>query len=154
MAKKAEQIVEEIVLPVIESMGLEYVGVEIVRQAKRQPELTVYIDKPGGVGLDDCERVSREIDPMIEDADPIADSYMLCVSSPGIDRPLKTERDFKRSVGKTVEVKLYKAFEGKKEFVGILTRYDSEGFTIQTDEETEMTFTNKETALVRLYVEF
>ena len=151
MSAKAEQAVEKAVMPIIEEMGYEYVGTEISKSG-HETELVVYADKEGGIGLDDCESISRAIDPVIEKLDPVKDEYYLCVSSPGLDRPLKSERDFKRSIGKTVDVKPYKAVNKKKLFTGTLTSFDENGFIIETDgRQTE--FAYSETAIVRLHVD-
>jgi ribosome maturation factor RimP len=115
-------------------------------------ELIVYVDKPGGIGLDDCEKISRLIEPLIDERDPIEESYCLVVSSPGLDRPLKTERDYRRSVGKMVDVKLYRAQDGKKEWTGLLLRHDESDTAIEID-GTEKVFSNKDVALVRLHVD-
>jgi ribosome maturation factor RimP len=144
--------VEAVVSPVIEENGYEYIGTEIKKTADAV-ELIIYIDRPSGVGLDDCEKISRLIDPLIEAQDPIDGSYYLCVSSPGLDRPLKTPRDFKRSIGKMVDIGLYKAAEKKKEFTGVLKSYDENGFTAEIAGE-DRTFTYAETAIVRLHVDF
>lgn len=152
---KIETKVAQLVEPVISEMGIELVGVEVNRNGKNA-ELTIFIDKEGGVFLEDCENVSRRIDEIVEAADPIEESYVLCVSSPGLDRPLKTKRDFEKSVGKKVDVKLYKPFEGKKQFTGTLTEFNDETFTIITgsDDDLEMIFTHKEVAQVRLHIDF
>jgi len=151
MSKKAETAVENLVLPIIEQMGYEYVGTEI-KKLGDEKELIIYADKEGGLNLDDCETISREIDPMIEELDPINENYYLCVSSPGLDRPLKTQRDFKRSVGKTVDVKLYKALNKQKSFTGELIDFSDEGFTIKMQDK-EIEFLNKDTAIVRLHID-
>lgn len=151
MPSKAETSVENLVMPVIESMGFEYVGTEI-KKVGADRELIIYADKEGGLSLDDCEEISRIIDPMIEELDPIKEGYFLCVSSPGLDRPLKNERDFKRSLGKIVDVKLYKAINKQKSFAGELLSYSNEGYTIKNGNE-QMEFLYKDTAIVRLHVD-
>ena len=137
-----------LVEPVITGSGYEYVGTEINKTGSGT-ELIIYADKPGGLMLDDCEKISRLIEPVIDAHDPITDSYFLCVSSPGLDRPLKTQRDFARSVGKKVDVKLYRAADGRKEYTGVLAAYDEAGFTL----EDGMVFTHKDVAQVRLHVD-
>jgi len=144
--------VEAAVAPVIAESGYEYVGTE-VKKTSDGAELIIYIDKEGGVGLTDCETVSRLIDPIIDALDPIEDSYYLCVSSPGLDRPLKTPNDFRRSVEKKVDIGLYKAVDKKKSFTGVLKTYDQDGFTVDADGR-ELTFRYAETAIVRLHVDF
>jgi ribosome maturation factor RimP len=148
---KIEKVIEALVLPIIEQNGYEYVGTEY-NKAGGTPELIVYADKPGGLGLDDCEKITRLIEPVIDERDPIADSYCLCVSSPGLDRPLRTERDFDRSVGKNVDVKLYRAEDGKKEWTGLLVRRDADRVAIESD-GAEKTFLNKDVAIVRLHAD-
>jgi len=148
---KIEKVIEEIVLPVIEQNGYEYVGTEYNKMGGT-PELIVYADKPGGLMLDDCERISRLIEPLIDERDPIEDSYCLCVSSPGLDRPLKTERDFERSIGKQVDLKLYRAENGKKEWSGVLVRHDSAEVVIEQD-GSKNAFNNKDVAIIRLHAD-
>ncbi len=134
--------------PLITQNGYEYVGTEI-NKIGAETELIVYADKPGGLQLDDCEKISRLIDPVIDEHDPIEESYYLCVSSPGLDRPLKTERDFKRSIGKRVDFKFYRPIDGQKELTGELTSFDENGFTI----DGEKTFAYKDVAIIRLHVD-
>jgi ribosome maturation factor RimP len=147
-----EQAVEAAVLPVIEGSGYEYVGTE-VKKTSDAVELIVYIDSPNGIGLDDCEKISRLIDPIIEEKDPIEGPYYLCVSSPGIDRPLKSPRDFARSIGKKVDIRLFAAVDKKKEFTGTLVSYDGEGFAAEIMGQ-ERKFLYEDTAIVRLHVDF
>ncbi len=143
---------EAAVLPVIEGSGYEYVGTE-VKKTSDAVELIVYIDSPNGIGLDDCEKISRLIDPIIEEKDPIEGPYYLCVSSPGIDRPLKSPRDFARSIGKKVDIRLFAAVDKKKEFTGTLVSYDGEGFAAEITGQ-ERKFLYEDTAIVRLHVDF
>ena len=152
--KKAdiEKKTEELVMPIIERFGYELWDVEYVKEGSDY-YLRIYADKEGGFTVDDCEAVSRAIDPLLDEEDFIADAYILEVSSPGLDRPLKKEKDFLRYMGEPVEVKTYQAFEGRKEFTGILTDYNGDSFTIEED-DVEITFTMKETALVRPAIEF
>lgn len=151
MAKSTKSIAEEIVLPIVEALGYTYVDTEYVKQGKDWL-LTIYIDKDEGILIEDCEEVSRAIETVLDEKDPIAESYILCVSSPGLDRPLKNERDFKRCLGKKIDIKLYQPFEGTKEYAGILTGYTPTSITIETDEN-EMVFEYKETAKISLHLE-
>ena len=151
ISKKIENEIEKIVRPVIESAGYEYVDTEI-KKAGSALELIIYSDKDGGIGLDDCEKISKLIDPVIEEEDPIEDAYYLCVSSPGLDRPLKKPSDFARSIGKVVDIKLYRAIDGQKEFTGTLKEYDEAGFTV-TISESDKSFLHKDTAIVKLHVD-
>ena len=102
--------------------------------------------------IDDCEKASRALEAALDEKDPIAESYILCVSSPGLDRSLKNERDFARCVGQVVDVKLFKPFEGAKEYTGTLTAYTPESITIAT-EENEIVFDLKETAKISLHLD-
>lgn len=140
-----------IVRPIVEAAGYEYVGTEI-KKALDAKELIIYADKEGGLDLQDCEKISKLIDPEIEKCDPIEDAYYLCVSSPGLDRPLKTPADFARSIGKKIDIKLYRAVNGKKMLVGTLTAYDDDDFTVAVDGK-DVTFTYTDTAIVRLHVD-
>ncbi|HHV58785.1 MAG TPA: ribosome maturation factor RimP [Clostridiaceae bacterium] len=120
MAKrKVEEIVEEIALPVVENKGFELVDVEFVKEGSSW-FLRVYIDKPGGITIDDCSDVSNELGKLLDKADPIQGSYYLEVSSPGLERPLKKDRDFERYKGETVEVRTFRAIDGHKVFEGTL----------------------------------
>jgi ribosome maturation factor RimP len=148
---KVEKVIEALVLPVIEQNGYEYIGTEY-NKAGAAPELIVYADKPGGMGLDDCEKISRLIEPLIDDLDPIEESYCLCVSSPGLDRPLRTERDYSRNAGKMVDLKLYRAEDGRKEWTGELLSHDEVHTTIGMD-GAEKVFLNKDVAIVRLHAD-
>jgi ribosome maturation factor RimP len=139
------------VKPLIEGLGYEFVGVEI-KAAGGTKELIIYADKPEGFGLNDCEKISRLIEPAIDEKDPITGHYYLCVSSPGLDRPLKMPADFKRSTGKKIDVKLYSAKKDGKEFTGMLKGCDDIGFTMETC-GSEKQFTYKETASVKLHVD-
>lgn len=152
MAKNTRVLVEEIALPVVEALGFRYVDTEYAKQGQDWL-LTVYIDKDGGVLIDDCETVSRALETILDEKDLIADSYILCVSSPGLDRPLKSERDFARFMGKKIDIKLYKPFEGRKEYTGVLTAYTPASVTIETDEN-EIIFDCKETAKICLHLDF
>ena len=151
MAKNTRSVVEEIAIPIIESMGLTYVDTEYAKQGQDW-QLTIYIDKEGGVQFADCEAVSRAVEAVLDERDPIAEKYILCVSSPGLDRPLKTARDFERCLGQEIDVKLYKPFDGIKEYTGTLTAYTPDSITIETDEN-EIIFELKETAKICLHLD-
>ena len=140
-----------IVKPLIEQAGYEYVGTEIKNSGSAQ-ELIIYADKQSGLGLEDCEKISKLIDSAIEEKDPIEDSYFLCVSSPGLDRPLRQPSDFERNIGKVIDVKLYHAIDGQKTFFGTLKAYDETGFTVSID-ESDRSFLFKDTAIARLHVD-
>ena len=129
---KTTQRVEELVKGVVEALGFELCDVEFQKEYGSWV-LTLYIDRPEGVTIDDCERVSKAVDPVLDEADPIEQAYVLSVSSLGLDRPLKKDADFVRNLGKRVEVKLYSPLDGKKEFVGELVRFDEASVTILLD---------------------
>ena len=138
--------------PVVEGFGLKLWDVEYVREGADW-FLRIYIDKEGAVDINDCEKVSRALDPILDEEDPIPDSYTFEVCSAGCERALKRPGDFLQFIGSMVLVKLYRPRDGRKEYVGILKHYEDGTLTIATQEE-EMVFTSEETALVRLYVEF
>ena len=148
-----EKRTEELVLPIVEEQGFELVDVEYVKEGGTM-YLRAYIDKPGGIAVNDCETVSRALSDLLDKEDYIADSYILEVSSPGLGRPLKKEKDFKRSVGKAVEIRLYRAVDRKKEFEGILTAYDDHSVTIEQEDGTEVSFERAAIALIRLAFDF
>lgn len=153
MASKTEQTVYGLALPIVEALGYELVDVEYSKQGKNNV-LTIFADHKNGITLEDCEKISRALDDVLEEADPIAASYILCVSSPGLDRPLKKPSDFKRNLGRLIDVKLYVPFEGRKEYTGTLSAYDENTFKIECENETEIEFSHKEAALVRLHIDF
>lgn len=149
---KITELVREMALPVAEEAGCELWDVEYVREAGTW-FLRVYIDKDGGVDILDCEKVSRRLSDLLDEADPIEGSYTLEVSSAGAERPLKRPGDFERFMGSPVAVKLYKARNGRKEFAGVLAGYDNGDVTV-TVGDTAMTFGKDEVALCRLRIEF
>lgn len=146
---------ESYLLPLMEEYNFELVDVEYVKEAGNW-YLRAYIDKEGGITVDDCEMVSRRLGEWLDETDFIADSYILEVSSPGLGRQLKKDKDFDRSIGKDVEVKLYKPREKQKDYTGILTAYDKTAatLTITMEDGTEVTFQRSEIALIRLAFDF
>lgn len=150
--EQIESLVEQLLQPILDEHQYELVDIEYVKEAGNW-YLRVFIDKQGGVTIDDCEITSRALEVKLDEKDPIKDPYILEVSSPGLDRPLKKEKDFIRSMGKTVEIKLYKAMNNKKEFIGTLEAYDDNTVTIQTDDGT-ITLERKDIAIIRLAVIF
>jgi len=154
MAKrKTEDIVREIAEPIAEEYQVELVDVEYVKEGAAW-YLRAYIDKEGGVTIDDCEHVSRKLDKELDRIDIIKQSYILEVSSPGLDRPLKSERDFKRYAGETVEVKLYKPVDGQKLFKGELAGLIDGKVVIKTDEGRTIEFDMNNVAVVKRSVNF
>ena len=148
-----EQKTEEILLPIIEEYGFELVDVEYVKEGGTW-YLRTYIDKEGGISIDDCEKVSRRLSDILDEKDYIDDTYIMEVSSPGLGRPLKKEKDFKRSLGKEVDIRTYRMIDKQKEFTGILKDYDKDTVTIELDDETLKTFEKGDIALIRLAFDF
>ena len=109
---------------------------------------------PGGISVDDCEAVRRRFSDILDEKDYIEDSYVFEVSSPGLGRPLKKEKDFARSVGEEVEIRTYRAIDRQKEFMGILKRYDEDTVTIAYEDDSEQTFDRNDIALIRLALDF
>ena len=149
---KVTDLVAKLAAPAVEAAGCELWDVEYVREAGSW-YLRLYIDKEGGVDILDCEKISREVGALLDEADPIEGSYLFEVSSAGAERPLKRPEDFRRFMGSPVTVKLYKAQGGRKEFAGVLTGYDNGDVTI-TVGDASMTFAKADVALCRLRVEF
>ena len=153
MKKSIEATIEELVSEITEPLNFEIVDVEYVKEAGEY-YLRVYLDKEGGISLNDCEAVSRQLSEVLDVKDPIKDNYFLEVSSPGLDIPLKKDKDFVRYAGRDVEIKLYKPLNGSKQFEGTLVGLTDENTikVIINDEEVE--FNRKEVALVRLAIKF
>ena len=144
---------EELITPILERMHFELVDVEYVKEGGTW-YLRAYIDKEGGITVNDCEAVAREMNEILDREDFVEDSYVFEVSSPGLGRPLKKEKDFKRSLGEAVDIKLYRAIERQKDFSGILTAYDADTVTIRYEDGSESTFNRKDIALIRLAFDF
>ena len=148
-----EQKAEELITPIVEANGFELVDVEYIKEGGTW-YLRAYIDKPGGIMVDDCEVVSRELSDILDEKDFIDEAYILEVSSPGLGRPLKKEKDFARSLGEEVEVRTYRAIDRQKEFIGILKDYDKDTVTIEYEDGETMTFDKADIALIRLAFDF
>ena len=144
--------VTEFAKPVVESFGCKLWDVEYVREGS-QRYLRIYIDNDGGVDIDDCEKIHRAIDPILDEKDPITESYHFEVSSAGLERALKRPGDFEQFMGSAVLVKLYRPRNGLKEIPGFLRGYEDGKITVEAGKET-ITFQKSEVALVRLRVEF
>ena len=151
MSKITDQV-WKLAAPIVEGFGLKLWDVEYIREGSDW-YLRVYIDKDGAVDINDCEKVSRALDPVLDEEDPIPDSYTFEVCSAGCERTLKRPSDFEQFLGSDVLVKLYKPVAGQKEFIGVLKAYSADGLELETANETKI-FPPKEIALVRLYVEF
>ena len=154
MAKRAdiEHRVESLVMPIIEEGNFELVDVEYVKEGSNF-YLRVFADKEGGINIDDCVLISRALEVKLDEEDFIPDAYILEVSSPGLGRPLKKEKDFKRSIGKDVDIKLFKAVDQQKEFTGVLKDYTADKIVLDIDGE-EKRFFRKDLALIRLALNF
>lgn len=153
MKKSTESLIEELVLPITKEHNIEIVDVEYVKEAGEY-YLRIFIDKDGGVSLNDCEVVTRALNPILDEKDPIKENYFLEVSSPGLDRPLKKEKDFIRYAGRDVEVKLYKHINKLKHFEAELVELvDNKIVKLIVDGE-EMEFDKKDIALIRLAIKF
>jgi len=148
-----EQRAEHILMPMMAEAKFELVDVEYVKEGG-QMYLRAYIDKPGGITIDDCVDISRRLSDVLDAEDFIEDSYILEVSSPGLGRPLKKEKDFAGSVGKEVEIRTYRAIDKQKEFIGILKGYDKESVTIVCEDDTEAVIARTDIALIRLAFDF
>ena len=144
---------EELVNPLVEANNFELVDVEFVKEAGTN-YLRIYIDKEGGITIDDCEIISRALSDLLDEKDFIDEAYILEVSSPGLGRPLKKDKDFARSIGEDVDIKLFKPIDKQKEFSGVLEAYDDKEITIKLDEDTIMKFNRKDIALIRLAFDF
>ena len=144
---------EELITPILDRMNFELVDVEYVKEGGTW-YLRAYIDKEGGMTVNDCEAVAREMNEILDREDFVEDSYVFEVSSPGLGRPLKKEKDYIRSMGKEVEIRTYRAINREKEFYGILSAYDENTVTIKTEDGTEMTFEKSDIALIRLAFDF
>ena len=149
---KITDLVDGLARPVVEANGCSLWDVEYVKEAGSW-YLRLYIDKEGGVSIDDCEAVSRAVDPMLDEADPIPDAYTFEVSSAGADRPLKKPEPFAAFLGAEVDVKFYKAVDGQKTRTGILAGYDGGDVTLSLGDR-EVTYPKSEIAAVRLHVSF
>ena len=148
-----EQKTEELLIPILERNHFELIDVEYVREGSTW-YLRAYIDKEGGITVNDCEAVAREMNPLLDELDYIDGSYTFEVSSPGLGRPLKKDKDFIRNMGKDVEIRTYRPIRHAKEFRGKLSAFDSQTVSIVTEEEEELTFEKSEIALIRQALDF
>jgi len=154
LAKRTEieERTEALVLPIIEENHFELVDVEYVKEGANW-YLRVYADKEGGIAIDDCVLISRALEEKLDAEDFIKDAYILEVSSPGLGRPLKKEKDYIRSIGKSIDIKLYQARDKQKEFTGILKEYKDGHIILMIDKE-DVEFETKGIASARLSLDF
>lgn len=144
-----EEKTSELIQPLVDAKGFELVDVEFVKEGSDW-YLRVYIDKDGGISVNDCEDISREFNEILDKEDYISEAYIFEVSSPGLTRPLKKEKDYVRSTGKAVDVKLYKAADGVKEYTGILTAHDDNTVTLSFDNGSDIIIDRKNIAKISL----
>ena len=148
-----KQICEEKLKDVFEELGYELVDVEYVKEGSGM-SLIFTIDKDGGVNIDDCEVVSKKIDPILDELNPTDDKpYTLVVSSPGLDRPLKSDRDLNRGLGKEVDLTLFAKLDGKKVFTGLLNSFDEKTVTLNIEGK-KQTFEREKVASIKLVIKF
>ena len=155
MAKASvyEAKTESLIMPILDRMNFELVDVEYVKEGGTW-YLRAYIDKEGGITVNDCEDVAREMNVLLDEEDFIPDAYVFEVSSPGLGRPLKKEKDYIRNMGKEIEIRTYKAINRCKEFYGLLKAYDKDTVTIETEDGETIIFNKSEIALIRQAIDF
>ncbi|WP_378952395.1 ribosome maturation factor RimP [Pelosinus sp. sgz500959] len=146
-----ENLVEKLVQDIVTGSAIELVDVEYVKE--REWYLRVFLDKEGGIEIEDCHWVSEQVEAKLEEIDPIKDSYYLEVSSPGLDRALRKDRDFVRHVGDKIEISTFKPINGEKKFVGVLKCLNDGNISIDID-GTEVNIPRDKTSQVRLYLDF
>lgn len=152
-ASEYEAKTEKLILPILERLSFELVDVEYVKEGSVW-YLRAYIDKEGGITVNDCETVAREMNTLLDEEDFIPDSYTFEVSSPGLGRPLKKEKDYVRNMGKKIEIRTYRSINHSKDFCGFLKTYDAASVTIETEEGEELTFEKADIALIRQAIDF
>lgn len=143
----------EIIMPIIEANNFELVDLEYVKEGSGK-YLRAYIDKPGGITVEDCEAVSRPFSDKLDELDFIDEAYILEVSSPGLGRPFKKDKDFQRNISEEVELKLYKQVDHLKDYVGLLKAFDKDTVTIELENGEEKVFERANIALIRQTVYF
>ena len=154
MAKrKIEEIIAEIALPIAEKNSFELVDVEFIKEGSHW-YLRVYIDKPGGIVIEDCQTISEQLSEKIDSLDPIEQSYYLEVSSPGLERPLKKDKDFVKFKGEIVEVKLFQPIDGKKVFEGELIGLIDNKITVKPEKSMEIMFERDKVSTVKRVLKF
>lgn len=139
--------------PEIEELGYELIDLEFVNE-DGENRLRFYIYKEDGVSLDDTEIVSRYLDTRLDELDPIESSYYLEVSSPDLNRPLKTSDDLRRNLGNEINIHLYKKIDGSKEYEGFLDSYDEENIVLELEDKTKKTFNRKDVSLIKIVIRF
>ncbi len=151
--KPIAKTVEEFLNPIVESLGYEIVEVEYTKKPNGM-NLTIFIDSVNGIKIEDCEKVHSTIDEPLDELDPTnGASYTLNVSSPGLDRPLSTDRDLKRNLNQMVEISLYSKMDGKKQYAGVLTSYNEDEIAI-LDGDKQIKFQRNAIAKITKFIEF
>ena len=148
-----ESKTEALLIPILEEKGYEMVDVEYVKEGSSW-YLRAFVDKPGGITINDLESVSRRLSDLLDEKDFISDAYILEVSSPGLGRPLKKDRDFDRSIGEEIEVHLYRSLNGNKQYIGLLKSYDKDTITIEDEDGSEINSDRVNVSLVKLTIDF
>ena len=144
---------EELLKPIVESAGVEIYDVEYVKEGS-DFYLRCYIDKDGGVNIQDCETVSRALSDQLDAEDYIEDAYILEVSSPGLGRTLKKEKHLSKSIGMEVELKTFKPLNGSKDFEGVLKAFDNDTLTLTVEDDQDLVFQRKDIAVIKLALDF
>lgn len=151
--KEIENITREMALSIIKDTDIELVDVEYIKEGSHM-YLRVFIDNPEGTSIEDCQKISQSISNRLDDIDPIEENYFLEVSSPGLDRPLKTENDLKNSIGKDIEISLYKPINGKKRYIGKFIDFDNNHIAIEDEKLGEIKIERKLIAKINLAINF
>ncbi len=151
--KEIEELTRDISVPILDELNYELVDVEYVKEGPNR-YLRLYIDQPEGISIDDCQKASEKVSEKLDKLDPIEENYFLEISSPGIDRPLKTEQDLEKALDEDVEVNLYKTLDGKKRYEGILVSFNDTNFIIQNDELGEIQIDRNIVSKINLAVKF
>ncbi len=154
MKKNAlENMITEMVNPILSKNNFELVDVEYVKEGPHL-YLRVFIDKPGGITIDDCQKVSEQLSNLLDEKDPIEDNYFLEVSSPGLDRTLKNDKDLERSIGKDIEISLYKQIDGKKKYTGKLIKFDDKSIFFSDEKKEEIQINRDIISKINLAIKF
>lgn len=148
-----EKKATDLIIPIIDANNYELVDLEYVKEGSSK-YLRAYIDKEGGITVEDCEVVSRAFSDKLDEDDFINEAYILEVSSPGLGRPFKKDKDFKRHIGEEVEFKLFKPVDRKKDFMGLLIDFDENSITVEFEDGTQAQFERKNIAIIRQTIYF
>lgn len=148
-----ENMITEMISPILAKYEFELVDVEYVKEGPHL-YLRVFIDKPEGVTIDDCQKISEQVSNFLDEKDPIEDNYFLEVSSPGLDRPLKNNNDLEKSIGKDIEISLYKQINGKKKYIGKFIKFDDTDVFIVDENKEEMQINRGIISKINLAIKF